>query len=195
MCTKHLVCARNTWYVPERPDMFSKILSCVRKPCHMWTQLMIDHFLQIITRFLYLQVTFMDNVSGVPSMRRGSMCTKHLVCERNTWYVPERPDMFSEILSCVTKRCHMWTQLMIDHFLQIITWFLEQYTNSSFILTKCSPTANRTQSMGYLVFTMPPTKQASVRSFSLRRPTTGKVGMWRRKIRWKGAYAQKMHET
>ena len=30
---------------------------------------MIDHFLQIITRFLYLQVTFMDNVSGVPSMR------------------------------------------------------------------------------------------------------------------------------
>ena len=72
---------------------------------------------------------------------------------------------------------------------------LEQYTNSSFILTKCSPTANHTQSMGYLVFTMPPTKQASVRSFSLRRPTTGKVGMWRRKIRWKGAYAQKMRET
>ena len=124
MCTKHLVCDRKTWYVPERPGMFSKILSCVRKPCHMWTQLMIDHFLQIITRFLYLLMIFMDNVSGVPSMRRGSMCTKHLVCARNTWYVPERPDMFSEILSCVRKPCHMWTQLMIDHFLQIITRFL-----------------------------------------------------------------------
>ena len=53
MCTKHLVCDRNTWYVPERPDMFSEIMSCVRKRCHMCTQLMTDNLLQIITRFLY----------------------------------------------------------------------------------------------------------------------------------------------
>ena len=81
----------------------------------MCTQLMIDHFLQIIMRFLYLQVTFMDNVSGVPSMR---------ICAPNTWYVNEIPGMFSEILSCVRKRCHMCTQLMTDNLLQIITRFL-----------------------------------------------------------------------
>ena len=47
-----------------------------------------------------------DTVSGVPSMR---MFPKDLVCDRKTWYVPERPGMFSKILACVRKRCHVHT--------------------------------------------------------------------------------------
>ena len=57
---------------------------------------MIDHFLQIITRFLYLQVTFMDNVSGVPIMR---------ICAPNTWYVNEIPGTFLKDLTCSRKSC------------------------------------------------------------------------------------------
>ena len=63
----------------------------------------------------------MYDVSGVPSTR---MFPKDLVCDRNTWYVPERPGMFSKILACVRKRCHMCTQLMTDNLIQIITRFL-----------------------------------------------------------------------
>ena len=48
----------------------------------------------------------MDDVSGVPSMR---MLPKDLVCDRKTWYVPERPGIFSKILACVRKRCHVHT--------------------------------------------------------------------------------------
>ena len=47
----------------------------------------------------------MDDVSGVPRMW---ICApKDLVCDRKTWYVPERPGMFSKILACVRKRCHV----------------------------------------------------------------------------------------
>ena len=37
------------------------------------------------------------------------MCPKDLVCDRKTWYVPETPAMFSKILACVRKRCHVHT--------------------------------------------------------------------------------------
>ena len=57
---------------------------------------MIDHFLQIITRFLYLLMIFMDNVSGVPSMR---------ICAPNTWYVHEIPGTFLKDLTCSRKSC------------------------------------------------------------------------------------------
>ena len=57
---------------------------------------MIDHFLQLITRFLYLLMIFMDNVSGVPSMR---------ICAPNTWYVIERPGTFLKDLACSRKSC------------------------------------------------------------------------------------------
>ena len=94
MCPKDLVCDRKTWYVPERPGMFSKILACVRKLCHMCTQLMTDNLLQIITRFLYLRMIFMDNVGGVPSMR---------ICAPRSWYVIERPGTFLKDLACSRK--------------------------------------------------------------------------------------------
>ena len=32
---------------------------------------------------------------------------KDLVCDRKTWYVPERPGMISKTLACVRKRCHV----------------------------------------------------------------------------------------
>ena len=35
------------------------------------------------------------------------MCPKDLVCDRKTWYVPERPGMISKTLACVRKRCHV----------------------------------------------------------------------------------------
>ena len=48
------------------------------------------------------------------------MCPKDLVCDRNTWYVPERPGMFSKILACVRKRCDVHTiddrQFAIDYY-------------------------------------------------------------------------------
>ena len=50
----------------------------------------------------------MDDVSGVPR-NSVDMCPKDLVCDRKTWYVPERPGMFSKILACVRKRCHVHT--------------------------------------------------------------------------------------
>ena len=82
--------------------MFSKILACVRKRCHMCTQLMTDNLLQIIPRFLYLQISFMDDVSGVPRMW---ICSpKDLVCDRKTCYVPERPDMNSKTLPVLENR-------------------------------------------------------------------------------------------
>ena len=57
----------------------------------------------------------MDDVSGVPRMW---ICSpKDLVCDRKTWYVPERPGMFSKILACVRKCCHMCIQLMTDNLL------------------------------------------------------------------------------
>ena len=57
---------------------------------------MINHFLQIITRFLYLLMIFMDNVSGVPSMR---------ICAPKTWYVNEIPGTFLKDLTCSRKSC------------------------------------------------------------------------------------------
>ena len=39
---------------------------------------------------------FMDNVSGVPSMR---------ICAPNTWYVIERPGTFLKDLACSRKSC------------------------------------------------------------------------------------------
>ena len=48
------------------------------------------------------------------------MCPKDLVCDRKTWYVPERPGMFSKILACVRKRCHVHIiddcQFAIDYY-------------------------------------------------------------------------------
>ena len=105
MCPKDLVCDRKTWYVPETPAMFLKILAYMLKNAVMCTQLMTDTLLKIITRFLCLRIIFMDDVSGVPRMW---ICApKDLVCDRKTWYVPERPGMFSKILACVRKRCHV----------------------------------------------------------------------------------------
>ena len=39
---------------------------------------------------------FMDNVSGVPSMR---------ICAPNTWYVHEIPGTFLKDLTCARKSC------------------------------------------------------------------------------------------
>ena len=44
----------------------------------------------------------MDDVSGVPRMW---ICApKTMVCDRKTWYVPERPDMISKTLPVLENR-------------------------------------------------------------------------------------------
>ena len=45
------------------------------------------------------------------------MCPKDLVCDINTWYVPERPGICSRKYWLVLENAVMCTQLMTDNLL------------------------------------------------------------------------------
>ena len=71
--------------------MFSEILSCVRKRCHVWTQLIIDDLLHIITRFLYLPmilwITWAESLEcGNVPQRPGMWSKKDQVRSWKTWH-------------------------------------------------------------------------------------------------------------